>query len=353
MKLTKQERIEIIQLYGSGANTQKQTLCLFQQIHPNRPPPSQGAISKLIRKFRVTGSVEDRPRTGRRKSATGSEATAKVVSTVGVNGRTSVRKLARQLELSPTSVQRILKKNKFFPYKYQAHQKMETDDTAKRSDFSQEMIERINDDPTLLRRILFSDEATIQIDGLVIKHNHRYWSQANPRWLEENRTQYARKVSIWVGMIGKKIIGPFYLEGNLDGNGYLRLLREKVIPAVNAAFGDTEVWFQHDGAPAHFERKVRAYLDEVFPDRWIGRSGPVAWPPRSPDLSPLDFFLWSNVKDRVFDGPPPRDVAELKTRINAAVAAIPKRTIKNVISSFNDRLYHCLTAGGGHFEHQI
>ena len=27
-----------------------------------------------------------------------------------------------------------------------------------------------------------------------------------------------------------------------------------------------------------------------FPDAWIGRGGPIPWPPRSPDLSPLDFF---------------------------------------------------------------
>jgi transposase len=354
MKLTKEERIAVIQLHGNGQITHKAVLQLFAQRYPNRPPPSQSAISKLLKKFRQTGSVEDRPRTGRRKTATGPESTKKVVATVGVNGRTSVRKLAKQLDLSRSSVHKILKATKFFPYKYQAHQKMERDDTARRSDFCQAMIELINNDPTLLRRILFSDEATIQLDGLVIKHNHRLWSQDNPRWLKENRSQYARKVSLWMGIIGKRTVGPFFLEGNLDGKGYLKLLQEKIIPALNAAFGGTDqIYYQQDGAPAHFETKVRDHLNLVFPGRWIGRCGPVAWPARSPDLSPLDYFAWSYVKERTFEGEPPQDIEELKTRISAAVAGIPKRALKNVVNAFSDRLYHCLTAGGGHFEHLL
>lgn len=46
---------------------------------------------------------------------------------------------------------------------------------------------------------------------------------------------------------------------------------------------------------------VRERLSVMLEDRWIGRLGPQAWPPRSPDLTPLDFFLWGYVKERVFD----------------------------------------------------
>ncbi|KAJ4440129.1 hypothetical protein ANN_08267 [Periplaneta americana] len=50
-----------------------------------------------------------------------------------------------------------------------------------------------------------------------------------------------------------------------------------------------------DGAPPHFGRHVRNHLNATFPDRWIGRGGPVTWPPRSPDLTALDSFLWGDV----------------------------------------------------------
>ena len=52
------------------------------------------------------------------------------------------------------------------------------------------------------------------------------------------------------------------------------------------------LWFQQDGAPAHFALDVREYLNNIFPNGWIGRGGPVQWPPRSPDLTPMDFFIW-------------------------------------------------------------
>ena len=45
-----------------------------------------------------------------------------------------------------------------------------------------------------------------------------------------------------------------------------------------------------DGATVHFSFFVTDVLNERFPDTWIGRSGPIPWPARSPDLSPLVFF---------------------------------------------------------------
>lgn len=54
--------------------------------------------------------------------------------------------------------------------------------------------------------------------------------------------------------------------------------------------------YQQDRAPAHFSLPVRSYLGQEFPGRWIGRSGPVEWGPRSPDLTRLDYFLWGELK---------------------------------------------------------
>lgn len=45
---------------------------------------------------------------------------------------------------------------------------------------------------------------------------------------------------------------------------------------------------------------VQAYLDENLPNRWIGRRGSVKYSPRSPDLTPLDFFLWGFQKEKFY-----------------------------------------------------
>lgn len=59
--------------------------------------------------------------------------------------------------------------------------------------------------------------------------------------------------------------------------------------------------FQHDGVAAHFIYNVWDFLTMQFSRRWSGRGGPIAWPPRSPDLTCLDFFLWSYLKSLVYE----------------------------------------------------
>jgi hypothetical protein len=49
--------------------------------------------------------------------------------------------------------------------------------------------------------------------------------------------------------------------------------------------------FQLDGAPPHFSRHVLAFMDREFLYCWIGGGGGILWPPRSPDLTPLDCFF--------------------------------------------------------------
>ncbi|GFW81916.1 DUF4817 domain-containing protein [Trichonephila clavipes] len=61
-----------------------------------------------------------------------------------------------------------------------------------------------------------------------------------------------------------------------------------------------ELWFQQDGATCHTARATIDLLKDTFGDRLISRFGPVNWPPRSCDLTPLDYFLWGYVKSLVY-----------------------------------------------------
>ena len=99
---------------------------------------------------------------------------------------------------------------------------------------------------------------------------------------------------MWCGLHRNGIVGPVSIEGNIN----LDVLKKKVIPFCNEQFD--EIIFQQDGAPAHYANKVRNYLNSKLPGTWIGRRGSIEWPARSPDLSPLDFFFWGVMKDRVY-----------------------------------------------------
>ena len=79
--------------------------------------------------------------------------------------------------------------------------------------------------------------------------------------------------------------------------------------------------YQQDWAPPHWSVDVRGSLNATFSNRWIGRDGPICWSPCSSDLTSLDFFLWGNVKDRVF-ATPVNDTGEIRTGICDLIATI-------------------------------
>ena len=60
-----------------------------------------------------------------------------------------------------------------------------------------------------------------------------------------------------------------------------------------------DIWFQQDGATAHTARASMEVIRQMFPGHVISRFGDVRWPPRSPDLSICDFFLWGYLKSKV------------------------------------------------------
>lgn len=114
-----------------------------------------------------------------------------------------------------------------------------------------------------------------------------------------------------------------------------------------------EMWVQHDGCPAHFARPVRDYLDTNFRERWIGRQGQISWPPRSPDLNPLDFFYWGCLKEMVYKNDI-NDIDELRECVRVAVQKINEAEYaRHIKRAFIIRCRACVRAQGGHFEHLL
>ncbi|KZC08948.1 hypothetical protein WN55_11411 [Dufourea novaeangliae] len=112
------------------------------------------------------------------------------------------------------------------------------------------------------------------------------------------------------------------------------------------------MWLQHDGCPAHYARRVRDALNELYPTKWIGREGSVSWPPRSPDIIPLDFFLWAALKNAVYQEVPSTP-ENMKQRIIAACAIISSEKIRRVRDAAIRRLQLCIDTNGHHFEHLL
>ncbi|GBM99304.1 hypothetical protein AVEN_258405-1 [Araneus ventricosus] len=81
------------------------------------------------------------------------------------------------------------------------------------------------------------------------------------------------------------------------------------------------VIFQQDGSPPHYGNIVREFLYTTFPQRWIGSGAVMAWPPRSPDIAPLDFYLWDYVKQHVYSERI-NDINHLNQRITDVIRSV-------------------------------
>ncbi|GFU65163.1 transposable element Tc3 transposase [Trichonephila clavipes] len=93
-----------------------------------------------------------------------------------------------------------------------------------------------------------------------------------------------------------------------------------------------ELWFHEDRATCHTARATIDLLKDTFSDRLIARFGPVNWPPRSCDLTPLDYFLWGYVKSLVY-ADKPQTLDHLGDNICRVIANIRSQMLENVIEN--------------------
>lgn len=112
------------------------------------------------------------------------------------------------------------------------------------------------------------------------------------------------------------------------------------------------MWFQHDGCPAHYSGSVRQVLDSDYNGRWIGRGGPVPQPARSLDLTPLDFFLWGYLKEKVYQDIP-TTTENMSERIRNACENITQEMILTCHQSSLNRIEKCIEVEGHNFEHLL
>ncbi|GBM01363.1 hypothetical protein AVEN_135788-1 [Araneus ventricosus] len=266
----------------------------FQRCYGCNPPDTK-SIKRWYEKFKETCSVTDIPRSGRPSV---SEATVELVRQLFQWSPTkSTRQASREFQILQTSLVRILHKRLWLnAYKVQIVQDLQQ--MIARDVQNSQLRFRIDVKSDYLNRICFSDESTFHVSGMVNRHNVHIWGSENPH-VPAQLQRDSPKVNVWRGLKYNKL--------------------EEFQPWI---------MFQQEGAPPHWGSLVRDFLDETFPDQWIGREGPTPWPPRSPDFTPLDFFFWGYIKDSVF-GTPIADVKELKAKIQAAVCTVTEGMLKN------------------------
>lgn len=103
----------------------------------------------------------------------------------------------------------------------------------------------------------------------------------------------------------------------------------------------------------YFILDVRAFLNEHFPG-WIGKGGYIAWPPKSPDLTAMDFSIWGLMKTRVF-AHPIANVEHLNLWITIEFDIINEDLVMlaRIVNSIEKRYLKCIEMNGEYFQHLL
>ncbi len=99
-------------------------------------------------------------------------------------------------------------------------------------------------------------------------------------------------------------------------------------------------------------------MHDCFGTRIIGKYFAIGWPPRSPDITPLDFYLWGVLKEIVYLNEI-RSIVDLKDAIRNAFTNLRNRynratwSLNKVWNNLHYRLTIVMEEAGRHIEHKL
>ena len=110
---------------------------------------------------------------------------------------------------------------------------------------------------------------------------------------------------------------------------------------------------EKDGAPPHWAKSVREWMNVHLTDRWIGRGTAndkhIPWPPRSLDLTPMDYFLWAYINSKVY-AQNYENFDDLKASVTAAFQEVSRKILSSTMANFVKRLKKVSKVQGYHID---
>lgn len=347
-------RLELVKLYYSNHESAAATLRAYKSKHSlRRDPFPLSTITRLVQKFEKTKTLHDSKSSGRPSKE--DERTDEVLESMSELQASnplrhaSARGIARTTGINKSSVLKILHSNGLSPYHIQVCQAITETDKIKRLEFANWVLEN----QETLKHVLWSDEAYFSLDGLVNRHNCVIWSYENPKAVIP-RKLHPEKICVWMGFSSDYKLEPYFFQSTVDQQQYSDMIRDHLIPYLQANQKMDSVIFQHDGAPPHFSRTVRSLLASNFDeDHIIGRGYGIPWPPRSPDLTPVDFYFWGMLKARVYHQFRPSSLQELQQRISTEIQNVTINELERAVSHLTKRAELVIQEGGNIIEHLL
>lgn len=254
-----------------------------------REPPTHPSICKWHEHFMGTGSVIVDHHVGRPR--TSDENNEQIWEHFQRSPCKLIWKAAKQLWMLPRIIHTVLRKClRLYLYQMQLLQALQPNDRPKRLAFAETVLSCLEDDENFLNMVAFSDESTFHVWSQ--KRNVHIWGSHNPLVVMEVQRDRP-KVNVWCRLLVDKVIGPYFFAEDTEIHELSRY--------AWAVLDITTRWLAAKCALLLWAWTVHHTLNETFPSCWIRRGGPIPWPLTSPDITPLNFFLWGYVKGIVYE----------------------------------------------------
>lgn len=153
------------------------------------------------------------------------------------------------------------------------------------------------------------------------------------------------KVNVFCSVGNTEVCSPFFFkEGAITGNVYLDMLQNFLIT-------DWQRWstriciFLAGWRTFSFLHWCVNISEWHFPDNWVGQGGP-----HSPDSTPLVYFLWGYVRDKVYHPPLPTSMDDLRNSIRGAITDVLLVTLCCVWEEMEYQWDICYSTAGSHIE---
>jgi transposase len=208
---------------------------------------------------------------------------------------------------------------------------------VKRLNFCKRMILKDDD---YFSRIMWTDETKVQAypNGECVFYRAFPVELGGKEFVTPMKQNGGGGVMFW-GCMTRRAWGPIRaIEGTINGETYLQLLKDKVIPEIEAS--PVPLIFQQDNAPAHKKATVTTFLQAQNFET-------LDWPPQSPDLSPIEW-VWNIIKMKMKAlKPRPRTPATMRAAILDIWDNLEDSTREKTVDTFRKRLQQCIDRKGG------
>lgn len=335
--------------------------------HERPTAPGLNALRSIWTDLNSSQGLVVKPRKGGRKAREVREE----IQAMLASSEASTREISADLKrvgviASQSTVWRVAKKSGYFAYKEPKGQLLTEADEEARLKFAEEchrkMITRKTIDP---HNVVWSDESMYGVGHIGNRQNTRHWrikgDQDPYEMLRQIKFQGFHTHVFCCFSTYAGVIGPYYIEDIVDpadpntktltSSKYIHMMRTIIVPELKERLGDKfeTCWFQQDGAAPHTSGASLAYLREQFGNRLISNKCAFRWPPKSPDLNPLDFWFWRYTKEILYKDFI-ADSTELKLMIPLVFSNIQTDMIRSVVDHFIIRILAVLEKKGQHIE---